>query len=547
MRISSLLPLLLAPAAWAVPASEFQNVLGELGDLTGLFNDLGEQQVTQRLKGTFDKSKEHAEQWVHEGKDFVRQNGLVYELVTHPLFSDYQLRVTDPKLCDPSVKQHSGYLDISDGKHLFFWFFESRKSPEKAPLTLWLNGGPGCSSVTGLLFELGPCSVTSEGKNTTVNPYSWNLHSNMIFLDQPVNVGYSYSDDGSTVNTSPVAAEDVYAFLELFLNRYPQYADAPFHLAAESYGGTYAPNIASVIYKNNKELALAPTPKIKKINLASVILANGITDPYTQMASVPTFACDGPYAVYDDPDGAQCTSLRSKVPTCQRLIKSCYDYNSRWTCVPAQAYCYSQLFGPLQQLGLNLYDVRKKCDRSKDGDLCYKQMDWIDTWMNDHKNKKALGVNPELDFASCNMEVNQAFFGQGDGMHNSAALLPDLINDDIKLLVYAGNADMMCNFIGNEAWVSKLEHKFHAEFEKSVSTPWITLGSGKIAGEVRSAGGDGFTAGNVTFVQIYEAGHMVPFDQPEAALDMFTRWITDVPLSLNFKDMAESAPFGGWD
>ena len=70
----------------------------------------------------------------------------------------------------------------------------------------------------------------------------------MIFLDQPVNVGYSYSDDGSSVSTSPVAAEDVYAFLQLFLNRYPEYASAPFHLAAESYGGTYAPNIASVIH-----------------------------------------------------------------------------------------------------------------------------------------------------------------------------------------------------------------------------------------------------------------------------------------------------------
>ena len=86
-------------------------------------------------------------------------------------------------------------------------------------------------------------------------------------------------------------------------------------------------------------------------------------------------------------------------------------------------------------------------DRAKDGDLCYKQMDWIDTWMNDPKNKKALGVNPELDFESCNMEVNQAFFGQGDGMHNSAALLPPLIEDGVRLLVYAGNADMMCNFI----------------------------------------------------------------------------------------------------
>ena len=132
-------------------------------------------------------------------------------------------------------------------------FFESRRSPKKAPLTLWLNGGPGCSSTTGLLFELGPCSIADDGKNTTLNKHSWNSHSNMIFLDQPVNIGYSYSDDGSTVNTSPVAAEDVYAFIQLFLGRYPEYADAPFHLAAESYGGTYAPNIASVIHQKNAE------------------------------------------------------------------------------------------------------------------------------------------------------------------------------------------------------------------------------------------------------------------------------------------------------
>ena len=214
---------------------------------------------------------------------------------------------------------------------------------------MWLNGGPGCSSTTGLLFELGPCSIADDGKNTTVNKYSWNTHSNIIFLDQPVNVGYSYSDDGSTVSTSPVAAEDVYAFLQLFLQRYPEYASSPFHLAAESYGGTYAPNIASVIHKRNKETSLRPVPDVTHINLASVILANGITDPHTQMASVPEFACDGPYAVYDDPDGPQCTSLRSKVPTCQRLIQACYNFNSRFTCVPAGAYCYSQLFGPLQR------------------------------------------------------------------------------------------------------------------------------------------------------------------------------------------------------
>lgn len=172
-----------------------------------------------------------------------------------------------------------------------------------------------------------------------MNPHSWNTNANIIFLDQPVEVGYSYSENGNTVNTrlvghhhsrktrlliirnSPVAGKDVYAFLELFFARFPQYSALPFHLAAESYGGTYAPNIANVIYKQNKELSLAPSSRLMKINLASVILANGITNPYIQMGSIADWACEGPYAVYDDPDGPQCEALRAKIPTCQRYVK----------------------------------------------------------------------------------------------------------------------------------------------------------------------------------------------------------------------------------
>ena len=232
-----------------------------------------------------------------------------------------------------------------------FRFFEARNSPQTAPLTLWLNGGPGCSSMTGALFENGPCRVADGGRNITYNKHSWNTHSNMIFLDQPVNVGYSYSSDGSEVNNTPVAAEDVYAFLELFLARYPEFSSAPFHLAAESYGGTYAPHIASVIHAKNAELESAsvnaPTPAPKHINLASVILANGQTDPRTQMASVPDYLCNGPFPIYADPEGPECTAIRAKVPTCQRLITSCYNFNSRFTCVPAGLYCNSQIMGPI--------------------------------------------------------------------------------------------------------------------------------------------------------------------------------------------------------
>ncbi|KAF5386835.1 hypothetical protein D9615_002016 [Tricholomella constricta] len=511
-----------------------QVVLGGKEALQRLSNVQSELSATEYLsdaKKAILKGKHNMQKWFHDGKEFIKQNGLLYELVSIPPFKEHQLRVTEPNLCDAFVKQYSGYLDVAEDKHLFFWFFESRSSPKDAPLVLWLNGGPGCSSSTGLLFELGPCNIANDGKNTTHNPYSWNTHANIIFLDQPVDVGFSYADDGTTVNTSPVAGKDVYAFLELFLNRFPEYSKQPFHIAAESYGGTYAPNFANVIHQENKKLGLAPVPQLKHINLASVILANGLTDPYIQMASLPDYVCEGPYPVYDDPQGPECQALRSKIPTCQRLIKSCYQYDSRFTCVPALLYC-NNMFGSLMQLGLNPYDVRRKCDRSKDGDLCYEQLLWIETWMNDPKNKAALGVNPDQTFASCNMDVNRAFAMQGDGMRNSARLLPELVNDGIRLLVYAGNADMMCNYIGNERWVEQLDSKFHKEFSATKSVPWITAHSGKLAGEVRAAGGAGFTAGNVTFVNVFEAGHMVPFDQSEAALDLFTRWIMDTPLTL---------------
>lgn len=209
---------------------------------------------------------------------------------------------------------------------------------------LWMNGGPGCSSSTGLLFELGPCSIAS-GTNVTYNKHSWINNANIIFLDQPVGVGFSYASEGTTVTTTPLAGKDVYAFMELFLTRFPQYAAAPFHIAAESYGGMYAPVIASVVHAENKA-ARASAQGLVHINLDSVILANGLTNPYVQMASVPDWACDGPYAVYK-PDAPECEALRAKVPTCQRMLKSCEDYDSRLTCVPALLYCNSQIIGPL--------------------------------------------------------------------------------------------------------------------------------------------------------------------------------------------------------
>ena len=88
--------------------------------------------------------------------------------------------------------------------------FESRNDPKNDPIILWLNGGPGCSSSTGLFFELGPSSI-NKTLHPVYNPYSWNSNASVIFLDQPVGVGYSYTG-GDEVKNTLTAAKDVYVF-----------------------------------------------------------------------------------------------------------------------------------------------------------------------------------------------------------------------------------------------------------------------------------------------------------------------------------------------
>ncbi|KAG2367171.1 Alpha/Beta hydrolase protein [Suillus spraguei] len=432
---------------------------------------------TSHIRDAVEGGEDEVHQWIEDGKQFIKQHGLTYELVQHPRFGDHQLRVTEPKLCDPSVQQHSGYLDIADNKHLFFWFFESRNSPEDAPLMMWLHGGPGCSSSIGLLLEAGPCSIADEGAGTTFNPHSWNTYANIIFIDQPVNF----------VGSSPVAGKDVYAFMQLFLNRFPKYATQPFHIVGESYGGTYGPNIANIIYTENQQLPLEPDANIVKINLASVMLGNGMTDAYVQVASIPDYLCEGPYPIYRNPKGPECTALRTKVPPCQRLIEACRESNTPATCAVATTYCNTQFYAPMYQSGLNPYDARVKCNREIDGPLYYRQMGWIETYLNDPEVKAALGVNPQRNFECCSGPVHQAFMLEGDPMHDTPLLLTDVVNNGIRLLVYAGNADMMCNYMGNERWVEQLNSVFFDEFSAARPELWITMSSGEVMGTVRSA------------------------------------------------------------
>ena len=145
------------------------------------------------------------------------------------------------------VYQASGYGDIAEDESVWFWYFASRNDPENAPLTLWFNGGPGSSSEIGLFQELGPCRINNDSSSVTLNPWSWNTNSNLLFIDQPIGVGFSH---GTTrVGSSKEAAADVWTFLQLFLSdsKFEALKDNELAIWTESYGGHYGPTFASYV------------------------------------------------------------------------------------------------------------------------------------------------------------------------------------------------------------------------------------------------------------------------------------------------------------
>merc|ERR1712000_460845 len=422
----------------------------------------------------------------------------------------YDLRV---KSVDPSslgvdtVKQYSGYLDDNENdKHLFYWFFESRNDPKNDPVVLWLNGGPGCSSLTGLFLELGPSGITKK-LDLEHNPASWNNNASVIFLDQPVNVGYSYS--GSSVSNTVAAGKDVYALLTLFFHQYPEYAEQDFHFAGESYAGHYIPVFTSEILAH----------KDRNINLKSVLIGNGLSDPYTQYAYYRPMAWGegGQKSVLSE---SECQGMDDALPRCQSLIERCYDSGSAWSCVPATIYCNNAMMGPYQRSGRNVYDIRGPCEDSSN--LCYPAMGWISEYLNQQDVRDAVGA--EVDsYDSCNFDINRNFMFAGDWMQPYHQLIPGIL-EQLPVLIYAGDVDFICNWLGNEAWTNQLEWPGHKDFAKAELKD-LNLASSTEKSSNDEAYGKVKTSGNLTFMRIFEAGHMVPMDQPDASIDFFNRWL----------------------
>ncbi|KAI5968358.1 hypothetical protein KGF57_000217 [Candida theae] len=409
----------------------------------------------------------------------------------HDLTYDLTSTSTPELLGFDSVKQYSGYFSVEEaGKEYFYWLFESRNNPAEDPVILWLSGGPGCSSNIGLALELGP-SLVNASIVPEFNPYSWNSNATVVFLDQPAQVGFSTG--GSIPFTTEQAAVDFTNFVALFRQKYPQYADLDFHIAGESYAGHYIPKFAASVVE-------------AKLPLKSVLIGNGITDVLNQYREVANMGCGagGIGQIYTD---EECEAYDTYYNRFVPFGLLCYAHPNPVTCF------VSLLATPNKPDSgdLNPYDSRVKCGESP---LCYSQINDLTEYFNIPEVQKALGV--EKNFTACNGEVGANFLTDHNMPYQQ--YITELLEKDIPVLIYAGDKDLVCDWLGNLAWVNELPYSDHELFNATKFTPWVTK-DGHNAGEVKNYK-------HFTYLRVFESGHMVPLDQPANALDMVNRWVS---------------------
>merc|ERR1712223_1053436 len=253
---------------------------------------------------------------------------------------------------------------------------------------------------------------------------------------------------------------DFYAFLQEFYKHLPQYKNNSLYITGESYAGHYVPAISHHIWEMNKEAA-----EDAKIPLKGLAIGNGLTNTEIQYTAYPDMALDG--------GKSEGGSLKEGVITNQ------YVQAIMRAAVPPLCYDFSN----------------------------------IDTYLNRDDVKETLGATKR--WSDCNMVVNKLFMA--DFMKSFHHVIPDMLHDGLEVLLYAGDVDYICNWLGNKKWAKALEWDGKDEFNLAEDKPWY-LTTGENMGRIRSHN-------NFKFLQVYDAGHMVPMDQPQAAVEMLNSWL----------------------
>ncbi|KAL6504829.1 Serine carboxypeptidase-like 42 [Orobanche hederae] len=416
-----------------------------------------------------------------------------------------------------TFRQYAGYVDVDgeNGRSLFYYFVEAEENPDEKPLTLWFNGGPGCSSIGGGAFsELGPFFPRADGRGLKVNSKSWNKVSNLLFVESPAGVGWSYSNKYSDYNTADEnTARDMYKFLLIWYNKFRAFRTRELFLAGESYAGHYIPQLAILLLNHN---AHSPDP----FNLQGIALGNPLLKVNPD---VP--------AVYDYLWSHGLISDEIKLAITKECDFDCYSYAgtnnaTQYPCLDALNEAF-KIVGDYADFYGVIYDVcypsiveqqlrlRKMATKMSLGvDVC--KMEETAFYLNLHEVQKALHANRTnlpYNWSDCSGIID---YSLSDGDIDMIPLLRTILKKGIRVFIYSGDQDSIVPLLGTRTIVRELAH----DLKFNISVPY---GAWFHKGQV---GGWQTVYGKLlTFITVKGAAHMVPYSQPSKALHFFTSFV----------------------
>ncbi|KAI8665317.1 hypothetical protein NCS56_00967400 [Fusarium sp. Ph1] len=449
--------------------------------------------------------------------------------------SNFEVREQSPDLCDAGSRQWTGTVNVTADKSMFFWYFESRRNPETDPLLLWMSGGPGAAGEMGLFMGSGPCSVNRDGNSTKRLEYSWIDQANVVYIDQPVGVGFSQITDRDRIAvTLKQGAQDVYSFLStLSHDVFPELAGRPWHITGESMGGhyvtAYTQHVAS-LERENAEKGLEP-----RINITSAVILDGYIDATRQFVGYYDFFCtdwasDGRKApLMND---TACAAMEAAIPTCEVMAARCRESYDIDICRAANEVCEEALgeyfLDGVRPGGWDPYDSRHPCEIPP---IC-SNLAYGPIWKYFNRNwvQKKLGFH--------NFPFNLIDFDTGERWENDGHIhLPVtreltwiLDETDIKVLFINGNNDIIINTPGQMRMLDEQPWKGQAQYQSLGYKDWH-FSDGEVTTDVEGWGvrRGGFWKGTdrLRFYSVDEAGHLSAYHQPEAIGAILRSWLDE--------------------
>lgn len=398
----------------------------------------------------------------------------------------------------------SGYLPVNttSASAIYFAFYEAQhpiSSLSKTPLLVWLQGGPGCSSLLGNFFELGPWRTvpnTDADKNPILqpNPGAWNRLFGLLFIDNPIGSGFSIA---STLEEIPrdqnKVAKHLFTALQAFFSLNPSFKSRPLYITGESYAGKYVPAIGFYILQQNSRLRVSP-----QMNLQGIAIGNGLTHPVKQVA---THAVTAYYSGLIN--GKQRIQLEEIQAEAVRLTQE-----GNWTKATNARIRVLQWLQNATGLA-TLYDLRRKKPYETDS---------VTALLNKEEVKEALGAAKEIVWEECSGVVSEAL--QADVMKSVKYMVEELVRKS-RVLLYQGQFDLRDGVASTEAWIQEMEWEGLEKFLMAERKVWKV--NGELSGYVQRWG-------SLTHAVVSGAGHLVPADQAVSSQAMIEDWVLEKGL-----------------